>query len=59
MIEDMPTVTVSDLRRKTRELLKRAENHPILITKYGKPAFVLLSMQRYERLSRGDKDNET
>lgn len=51
MVEDMPTATISMLRRKTKELLKRAENHPILITRYGKPAFVLMSAAHYEALS--------
>ncbi|MDX8350445.1 type II toxin-antitoxin system prevent-host-death family antitoxin [Cognatiyoonia sp. IB215446] len=51
MVEDMPTATISMLRRKTHELLKRAENHPILITRYGKPALVLMSAAHYEALS--------
>ena len=51
MVGDMPTATISMLRRKTHELLKRAENHPILITRYGKPAFVLISAAHYEALS--------
>lgn len=51
MVEDMPTATISMLRRKTHELLKRAEKHPILITRYGKPAFVLMSATDYEALS--------
>jgi prevent-host-death family protein len=51
MMEDMPTVTVSTLRRKTKELLKQAEDKPILITRYGKPAFVLMSVTQYQALS--------
>jgi len=50
-MEDMPTVTVSTLRRKTKELLKQAEDKPILITRYGKPAFVLMSVTQYQALS--------
>lgn len=51
MNEDMPTVTVSTLRQKTRAVLKWAERHPILVTRYGKPAFVLMSAAHYERLT--------
>ena len=52
---DMPTATVSTLRRKTQELLKQAEAQPILITRYGKPAFVLMSVAHYNALSKSEK----
>ncbi len=51
MMDDMPTATVSTLRRRTTELLKQAEDQPILITRYGKPSFVLMSAAHYEALS--------
>ncbi|WP_099249827.1 type II toxin-antitoxin system prevent-host-death family antitoxin [Pelagimonas phthalicica] len=51
MIERMPTVAVSTFRRKTRAYLKLAEDHPILITRYGKPAFVLMSVNHYEHIT--------
>ncbi len=52
---DMPTATVSTLRRRTKELLKQAEDKPILITRYGKPAFVLMSVTHYEALSKSGR----
>lgn len=51
MIERMPTVAVSTFRRKTRAYLKQTEDHPILITRYGKPAFVLMSVNHYEHIT--------
>ncbi|WP_299555650.1 type II toxin-antitoxin system prevent-host-death family antitoxin [uncultured Tateyamaria sp.] len=51
MNEPMRTATVSMLRRRTKELLKLAAEHPILITRYGKPAFVLMSVDHYNRIS--------
>lgn len=55
MMDDMPTATVSTLRRQTQELLKQAEKQPILITRYGKPAFVLMSAAHYEALSKSER----
>lgn len=52
MMDDMPTATVSMLRRRTTELLKHAEDQPILITRYGNPAFVLMSVAHYQALSK-------
>lgn len=50
-MDDMPKATISTLRHKTGTLLKLAKTHPILITSYGKPAFVLMSAVHYDRLS--------
>lgn len=55
MMDDMPTVTVSTLRSNTEELLKQAEEQPILITRYGKPVFVLMSAAHYEALSKSER----
>ncbi len=38
MIDNMPTVSITTLRRKTMELLKQAEHQPILITRYVSPS---------------------
>lgn len=54
MIEELPKATVTDLRRNTEALLERAAHHPILITRYSKPAFVLVSAEHYEALTRTD-----
>ena len=56
MIEDMPTASVTDLRKDTEEFLQRAEQTPILITRYGKPAFVLMAAAHYEALSNAERD---
>ncbi|WP_299047746.1 type II toxin-antitoxin system prevent-host-death family antitoxin [uncultured Tateyamaria sp.] len=42
--------TITTLRRRTKALLKLAQEHPIAISRYGKPAFVLMSVQHYELL---------
>lgn len=52
MIGDMPTATVTELRRNTETLLEKAEQEPILITRYGKPAFVLMSADHFRALTR-------
>lgn len=55
MTEPMPTVTSTMLRRKTNAVLDMAENGPVLITHYGKPAYVLMSADHYKRISaKGD-----
>lgn len=55
MTDPIPTVTSTVLRRKTNAVLKMAEKEPILITRYDKPAYVLMSADHYKRISaRGD-----
>ena len=56
MIEDMPTASFTNLRKDTEEFLQRAEQTPVLITRYGKPAFVLMSAAHYETLSNPERD---
>jgi prevent-host-death family protein len=48
-------VTTTMLRRNTSELLRRVEAHPILITRYGKPAFILMSVTHYDALSKSGR----
>lgn len=50
MIEEMQKATVTELRRNTEKLLGEAEQQPILITRHGKPAFVLMSEDHYQAL---------
>jgi prevent-host-death family protein len=50
MTKPTHVATITTLRRKTDALLKMAQKHPILMTRYGKPAFVLMSVQHYELL---------
>jgi prevent-host-death family protein len=54
-MEGMPTASVTDLRRNTEALLQQAEQTPILITRYGKPAFVLMAAAHYEVLSKSGR----
>jgi len=56
MTKPTHVATITTLRRKTDALLKMAQEHPILITRYGKPAFVLMSAEHYERLFDGRRD---
>jgi prevent-host-death family protein len=55
-MEGMPTASVTDLRRNTEALLQQAEQTPILITRYGKPAFVLMAAAHYKALSNAERD---
>lgn len=51
----MTTVSSTMLRRKTNALLEMAENGPVLITRYGRPDYLLMSADQYKRISaRGD-----
>ena len=47
----MVSVTITMLRRKTGAIIDLAETRPVLITRYGNPAFVLLPVNTYEYLS--------
>lgn len=43
---------VSDLRRKTRDVIEAAQNEDevVYITQHGRPAIVLMDYERYETL---------
>ena len=56
MTDNMPTASVTNLRKDTEALLQQAEQTPVLITRYGKPAFVLMSAAHYETLSNAERD---
>jgi len=47
----MPTYTVSEARERLSDVLDEVESGPIEITRRGRPAAVVLSMQEYRRLS--------
>lgn len=51
MSTSIHTVTISTLRRKTDAVLKMSEERPIMITRYGKPAFVLMSADHYKQIT--------
>lgn len=50
MPPEMTTVSSTMLRRNTRTILKLADSGPVVITRYGKPSFVLLSAAEFERI---------
>jgi len=51
----MVSVTITMLRRKTGAIIDLAETRPVLITRYGKPAFVLMPVDHYEYISKAHK----
>ncbi|MEP5758266.1 MAG: type II toxin-antitoxin system Phd/YefM family antitoxin [Litoreibacter sp.] len=50
MSPEMTTVSSTTLRRNTRAILKLADSGPVVITRYGKPSFVLVSAAEFERI---------
>jgi prevent-host-death family protein len=49
----LPEFKAADLTRHTSELFDAAIRSPVAITKHRKPKFVLMSMDDYQKLSRG------
>lgn len=45
----MMTVTATELKNKTGEQLQAAIKEPVLVKKSGRPAFVLMSVELYNR----------
>lgn len=45
-------VSVAEAHDSLSDLLKRVRDHPVTITRRGKPVAVLVSCEEYERLSR-------
>lgn len=51
----MREYSATDLANKTGDVLSAAAQEEVEITRHGKPRFVLMSQERYERLvARGD-----
>ena len=46
----MITVNVSDAREKLAEVIDTAQSEAVVLERYGRPAAVLVSVQRYEDL---------
>ena len=44
------TVNVSDAREKLAEVIDTAQSEAVVLARYGRPAAVLVSVQRYEDL---------
>ncbi len=52
------TMNVSDAREKLAEVIDAAQSEAIVLERYGRPAAVLVSMQRYEELLDAFEDAE-
>ena len=44
------SMNVSDARQKLAEVIDAAQSEAVVLERYGRPAAVLVSMQRYEEL---------
>ncbi|WP_445143311.1 type II toxin-antitoxin system Phd/YefM family antitoxin [Dyella sp. Tek66A03] len=51
-------ITASELRRHTGRVLAATKHGPVIVTKRGTPAFVLLSIDDYERLAAAARQSE-
>lgn len=51
----MPNIryAASEMARNTSEILHKAAQEPVSITKHGKSRFVVMSQEHFDRLSRG------
>jgi antitoxin Phd len=51
----MPNIAypASEMARNTAEILHKAAQEPVSITKHGKSRFVVMSQEHFERMSRG------
>lgn len=49
----MKMFAAADLTRKTADLFEAATVSPVAITKHRKPRFVVMSMDRFEALTKG------
>lgn len=47
----MVSVTITMLRRKTGAIISLAETSPVLVTRYGKSALMLLPVDFFEYIS--------
>lgn len=44
-------VSITEVKRRLEDVLDMAERAPVVITRWNKPAGVLMSMEQYERLT--------
>jgi antitoxin Phd len=49
-VDGMTTMKVSEVREKLAEVIDTAQSEAVVLERYGQPAAVLVSMQRYEEL---------
>ena len=48
--DDMSTINVSEAREKLAEVIDAAQSEAVVLERYGRPAAVLVSIDRYEQL---------
>lgn len=48
--EGLERISVTEAKRRLEDVLDMAEQAPVVITRWNKPAGVLISMEQYERL---------
>ena len=46
----MASVSISELRERLAEMVELCEHEAVILHRYGKPAAVLISAERYEEL---------
>ena len=54
----MATMGVSEAREKLAEALEISRSEPVVLERYGRPAAVLISPERYEELMEALEDSE-
>ena len=54
----MSTMAVSEAREKLSDAVKAAQTEPVFLERYGRPAAVLVSPERYEELMDAIEDAE-
>ena len=54
----MATMTVSEAREKLADAVETARTEPVVLERYGRPAAVLVSPERYEEMLEALEDAE-
>ena len=54
----MATMTVSEAREKLADAVETARTEPVVLERYGRPAAVLVSPERYEEMLAALEDAE-
>lgn len=55
----MFTMTARDFNQQVGRAQRVADGEPVMVTRHGEPAYVLLSITEYERLQGGDAVRDT
>lgn len=50
-LDGLESFSLTDLRRRTGDVFNAADEHPVLITKRGDPAFILMSHRHFNLMS--------